>query len=89
MMAKKLLKEPGRQVLPLDRAMTKSEGIYFLCSGGVQKVLENSATTDDHTGRLIECRGKRGESTVEERKSASTTDGPKSGENEREVLEKL
>jgi hypothetical protein len=76
-------------VLPLDRAMTKSEGSQFYVLRGVQKVLENSATTDDRTGRLIECAEKRDEDDVEERKSAGGTDGPKSGENEREVLEKF
>jgi len=89
MMANKVLKEWGWQVLPVDRTMMKSEGGQFYVLRGVQKVFENSATTDDHTGRLIECAEKRGEWTDEERKSASTTDGPKSGENEREVLEEL
>ena len=84
-----MLKEPSGQVLPLDRAMTKSEGGQIYVLRGVEKVFENSATTDDQTGRLIECRGKRGELTVEEGKSASTTDGPKSGENEGIELEEL
>jgi hypothetical protein len=56
---------------------------------GVQKVLENLATTDDQTGRLIECVEERDELTVAERKSAGGTGGPKSAENEREELEKL
>jgi hypothetical protein len=89
MMGKKVLKKVRVSVTWIDRKMTKSEGVYFLCAGGLQKVFENSATTDDRTGELIECTEKRGESTVAERKSASGTDGPKRAENEREVLEKF
>jgi hypothetical protein len=89
MMVKKLLKEPSWQVALVDRENRKSAGSHLCMFRGVQKVFVNLATTDDQTGKLIECTEERGESTVEEGKSASTTDGPKNEENEGEELEKL
>ena len=43
--------------------------------------------TLDGTGRLIECREKKGKEEVEERKSASGTDGREEEENEGKAVE--
>jgi hypothetical protein len=87
MMAKKLLKEWRLQVALVDRDRRKSKGSHLCMHRGAQKVLVNLTTTDDQTGRLIECVEKRDEQSIEERKSARGTGRPKDEENEGKELE--
>ena len=48
---------------------------------------EKLTTTQDQTGKLIECRGERGKDDIEERKSARGTAGRKKEEKQGMGLE--